>query len=190
MRKLGLVLLCLGMCAHHAAAETIMSPRTQAEHEAEMRALNEKYAPKADAQLEAQVRASGGVLPSATAQPTGDGAAQRAETEAARRQAESAAMAALGGKQALAAGTKVRADLIATGLDKFIFAGKTYSREALLPVLVELGKLYKLDHLVLLDSGGEPIQLNHLVELSKLSDSLSLPAMYQFGKELRAVSTR
>ncbi len=190
MSKLGLVLLSFLVYAHAARAETIMSPRTQAEHEAEIRALNEKYAPKADAQLEAQVRASGGVLPSATAQSSGDGAAQRAETESARRQAESAAMAAVGGKLAPAAGTKVRADLIATGLDQFIFAGKTYNREALLPVLVELGKLYKLDHLVLMEAAGAPIQLNHLVELSKLSDSLSLPAMYQFGKELRAVSTR
>ena len=36
-----------------ADAETIMSPRSKAEHEAEIRALNEKYAPKPDAQLEA-----------------------------------------------------------------------------------------------------------------------------------------
>jgi len=173
-----------------ANAETIISPRSKADHEAEVRALNEKYAPKADAQLEAQVQASGGVLPSATRTPTGDGEAQRAAIESARRQAESAAMAALGGKQAPAAGTKVRAELIATGLDKFMFDGKVYSREDLMPVLVELGKLYKLDHLVLLDSGGEPIQLNHLVELSKLSDGLKLPALYQYGNELRAVSTR
>ena len=176
--------------AQLAQAETIMTPRSKAEHEAEIRALNEKYAPKPDAQLEAQVLASGGVLPSATRAPTGDGEAARAEIESARRQAQSAAMAALGGKQAPAAGTKVRADLIATGLDKFIFADKSYDREALMPVLVELGKLYKLDHLVLLDSGGEPIQLNHLVELSKLGDALNLPAFYQYGKELRAISTR
>ncbi len=173
-----------------AVAETIISPRSQAEHEAEIRALNEKYAPKPDAQLEAQVQASGGVLPSATHTPTGNGEAQRAEMESARRQAESAAMAALGGKQAPAAGTKVRAELIATGLDKFMFGGKAYSRDELLPVLVELGKLYQLDHLVLLDSGGEPIQLKHLVEFSKLSDGLKLPALYQYGNELRAISTR
>ena len=72
----------------NAAAETIMSPRSQADHEAEVRALNEKYAPKPNAQLEAQVQASGGVLPSATHTPTGDGAAQRAAIESARRQAE------------------------------------------------------------------------------------------------------
>lgn len=173
-----------------ANAETIMSPRSKADHEAEIRALNEKYAPKADAQLEAQVQASGGVLPSATRAPTGDGEAERAAIASARRQAESAAMAALGGSHAPAAGTKVRAELIATGLDKFMFDGKVYRREDLLPVLVELSKLYTLDHLVLLDSGGEPIQLNHLVELSKLSDGLKLPALYQYGKELRAVSTR
>ena len=98
-------------------------------------------------------------------------------------------MAALGGKQAPAAGTKVRAELVAVGLDKFMFDEKVYSREELLPVLVELGKLYKLDHLVLLAS-GEPIQLNHLVELSKLSDGLKLPALYQYGNELRAINTR
>ncbi len=173
-----------------ANAETIISPRSKAEHEAEVRALNEKYAPKPNAQLEAQVQASGGVLPSTTHTPTGDGEAQRAAIESARRQAESAAMAALGGKQTPAAGTKVRAELVAVGLDKFMFGGKVYSREDLLPVLVELGKLYKLDHLVLLDSGGEPIQLNHLVALSKLSDGLNLPAFYQYGNELRAISTR
>ena len=173
-----------------ADAETIMSPRSKAEHEAEIRALNEKYAPKPDAQLEAQVQASGGVLPSETRTPTGDGEAQRAAVETARRQAESAAMAALGGKFAPTAGSKVRAELIATGLDKFMFSDKIYRREDLLPVLIELGKLYKLDHIVLLDSGGEQIQLNHLVELSKLSDGLKLPALYQYGNELRAISTR
>ena len=172
-----------------ASAETIISPRSPAEHEAEVRALNEKYAPKSNAQLEAQVQASGGVLPSAIHTPTGDGEAQRAAVESARRQAESAAMAALGGKQTPAAGTKVRAELVAVGLDKFMFGGKIYSREELLAVLVELGKLYKLDHLVLLAS-GEPIQLSHLVELSKLSAGLKLPALYQYGKELRAISAR
>ena len=172
-----------------ASAETIISPRSRADHEAEVRALNEKYAPKSNAQLDAQVQASGGVLPNALHTPTGDGEAQRAAVESARRQAESAAMAALGGKQTPAAGTKVRAELGASGLDKFIFGGKIYSREDLLPVLVELGKLYKLDHLVLLAS-GEPIQLSHLVALSKLSESLKLPALYQYGNELRAISTR
>lgn len=170
-------------------AETIMSPRSKAEHEAEIRALNEKYAPKADAQLEAQVQASGGVLPSATRTPTGEGEAQRAMVESARRQAESLAMAAVGGKQTPTAGTKVRAELAAVGLDKFMFGGKIYSREDLMPILVELGKLYKLDHLVLLAT-DEPIQLSHLVALSKLSDGLKLPALYQYGNELRAVSTR
>jgi hypothetical protein len=177
------VILMLGF----AHAETIMSPRSKADHEAEVRALNEKYAPKADAQLEAQVRASGGAMPSgvgSAAKPLVSG-----ETENAKRQAESAAMAAVGGNKQPAKGTKVRAELTATGLDKFVFAGKTYDRESLYPVLVELGKLYTLDHIVLLD-GGEAIQLNHLVELSKLSNSLQLPAMYQYGKELRAINAR
>lgn len=173
-----------------AHAETVISPRSRADHEAEVRALNEKYAPKPDAQLEAQVQASGGILPSAIHTPTGDGEAQRATAESARRQAQSAAMAVLGGKQTPAAGTKVRAELVASGLDKFMFGGKIYSREDLLPVLVELSKLHTLDHLVLLDSGGEPIQLNHLVALSKLSDGLNVPALYQYGNELRAISTR
>ena len=173
-----------------ARAETVISPRSRADHEAEVRALNEKYAPKPNAQLEAQVQASGGILPSAIHTPTGDGEAQRATAESARRQAQSAAMDVLGGKQTPAAGTKVRAELVASGLDKFMFGGKIYSREDLLPVLVELSKLYTLDHLVLLDSGGEPIQLNHLVALSKLSDGLNVPALYQYGNELRAISTR
>lgn len=173
-----------------ARAETVISPRSRADHEAEVRALNEKYAPKPNAQLEAQVQASGGILPSAIHTPTGDGEAQRATAESARRQAQSAAMAVLGGKQTPAAGTKVRAELVASGLDKFMFGGKIYSREDLLPVLVELSKLHTLDHLVLLDSGGEPIQLNHLVALSKLSDGLNVPALYQYGNELRAISTR
>ena len=173
-----------------ARAETVISPRSRADHEAEVRALNEKYALKPNAQLEAQVQASGGILPSAIHTPTGDGEAQRATAESARRQAQSAAMAVLGGKQTPAAGTKVRAELVASGLDKFMFGGKIYSREDLLPVLVELSKLHTLDHLVLLDSGGEPIQLNHLVALSKLSDGLNVPALYQYGNELRAISTR
>ena len=82
----------------------------------------------------------------------------------------------------------MRADLLALGADQFVFAEKPYSREALLPVLIELGKLYNLDHVVLLTQ-GDPIQLAHLVELSKLSESLKVPAMYQLGDQLRAVNT-
>jgi hypothetical protein len=180
------LLLALMLLCGLAQAETIISPRSKAEHEAEMRALTEKYAPKTDAKMEQQAQASGGVLPStaSSSKPLVSG-----DAENARRQAQSAAMAAVGGDKAPAKGTKVRAELTATGLDKFIFAGKTYDRESLYPVLVELGKLYTLDHIVLLDH-GEAIQLNHLVELSKLSNSLQLPAMYQYGNELRAINAR
>lgn len=167
-------------------AETVISPRTKAEHEAQMRELAKKYAPTMDPELEQQLRASGGVLPSKA------NAASPADIDPltqidARRQAESAAMAAIGGNQKPAPGTKVRADLLALGADQFVFAEKPYTREALLPVLIELATLYRLDHIVLL-TRGEPIQLSHLVELARLSESLKVPALYQLGDQLRAVN--
>jgi hypothetical protein len=187
LKSVALALLSAQLCF----AETIMSPRTQAEHDAEMKALSEQYAPKRDPQLEAQVAASGGVLPAAGAKPDAAsiGLAAQAQEQAAQRTARSLAMAAIGGKTAPAKGTKVRAELLAVGLDKFSFGGKVYDTTSLTPVLAELGKLYTLDHLALLDT-GEPIQLNHLVELSKLGERLKLPAMYTSNGVLRAVNTR
>ena len=183
----GMIALSVSLSAVQVRAETVISPRTKAEHEAEMRELAKKYAPKLDPELEQQLKASGGVLPS----KSGGGATGDIDPLTqidARRQAESAAMAAIGGKQKPAPGTKVRADLLAQGADQFVFAEKSYRRDALLPVLIELGKLYNLDHIVLL-SGNDPIQLSHLVELSKLSESLKVPALYQLGDQLRAVKT-
>lgn len=183
---IGMVALTM-VGATQVRAETVISPRTKAEHEAEMRELAKKYAPTMDPELEQQLKASGGVLPSKTGVSGTPEVDPLAQIDA-RRQAESAAMAAIGGNQKPAPGTKVRADLLAFGADQFVFAEKPYSREALLPVLVELGKLYNLDHIVLL-TDADPIQLSHLVELSKLSESLKVPALYQLGDQLRAVNT-
>ena len=183
-----MIALMLSLSAVPVRAETVISPRTKAEHEAQMRELAKQYAPKLDPELEQQLKASGGVLPSKSNTSAVPSEIDPLTQIDARRQAESAAMAAVGGKQKPAAGTKVRADLLALGADQFVFAEKPYSREALLPVLIELGKLYNLDHVVLLTQ-GDPIQLAHLVELSKLSESLKVPAMYQLGDQLRAVNT-
>lgn len=188
MSKLLLAVLAVAVfAATQVRAETVISPRTKAEHEAEMRELAKKYAPTMDPELEQQLKASGGALPSKTGVSGTDAVDPLAQIDA-RRQAESAAMAAIGGKQKPELGTKVRADLLALGADQFVFAEKPYNREALLPVLIELGKLYNLDHIVLL-TDGDPIQLAHLVELSKLSESLKVPALYQLGDQLRAVNT-
>jgi hypothetical protein len=171
-----LTIICLICLTSTLWAETIMSPRTKAEHEAELKRLSELYAPSADPKLQAQRAEQIAAEPAAGSTTEVSPAPQAPLTKA-----------AIGQGQTPAAQAKVRAELLASGLDKFIFAGKVYDRATLLQVLQELGGQYQLDHLVLLQ-GGEKIQLNHLVELSKLSDSLKLPAMYQLGSELRAVN--
>lgn len=169
-------------------AETVLMPRTSAEREADLRALSEKYAPKPDPQLEAQLRQSGGVLPTDAA--NAPVTSESAGSSDARLLADAAASVALGGAAAPAAGTKVRIELYAHGLSKFTFSGQTYDVASLQPVLEELAKKYKLDHIVLLNAPDTLVELSHLVELAKLGKALALPAVYQEGKELKAVDTR
>ena len=180
-----MVLTSLSSICH---AETVLMPRTAAEREANLRALSEKYAPKPDPQLEAQLRQSGGVLPTASADAPI--ASESAASSDARLLADAAASVALGGATAPAPGTKARIELYAHGTSKFTFSGQTYDVVSLQPVLEELAKRYKLDHIVLLNAPDALVELSHLVELAKLGKALALPAVYQEGKELKAVDTR
>lgn len=181
---LGLLTLLSGLCH----AETVLMPRTAAEREADLKALSEKYAPRADPQLEVQLRQSGGALPTDhSGAPT---VSANAASSDARLLADAAASVALGATSAPAPGTKVRIELYPSGLNKFTFSAQIYDVASLQPVLEELATKYKLDHIVLLNGPESLVELSHLVELAKLGKALALPAVYQEGNELKAVDTR
>ncbi len=185
--------IVLALSAHIAFAETILSPRSRAESEAERKLLEEKYAPKLDPKLAEQLAESDGVIVTTGNTPVANNdnlpAARHTapivefHQAKAQQQAERAAAAT----PALQTGSKLRVDLIAQANGQFLFNGQSYTREELAPVLVSLGQQYRLDHIVLLQSGSEPISLIAQVELSKLSAQLNTPAMYQSGNQLRAV---
>jgi hypothetical protein len=179
LTRVSLLILLLGnLLAPAVGAETIISPRTKAEHEADMKRLSELYGPKADPRLLEQVKA----------QQAGQ-TAQAAETLTSKTATPTAQPPAAKPSQAPSAkpAEKIRAELGASGQDRFIFAGKVYSRLELEPVLRDLDQSYALDHIALM-SNAEPIQLKHLIELSKLSEALKKPAMYQDGDQFKAVN--
>jgi hypothetical protein len=165
----------------HAVAETIMSPRTKAEHEADMKRMNELYGPKQDAKLQTQVQAQASNNDPAVAASTASATPIVRPATTPANTSNSAA------PQAAAKVEKIRAELSASGIDRFKFAGKIYTREELEPVLIDLAASYPLDHIALM-STGDPIQLKHLIELSKLSQVLKKPAMYQSGNQFKAVN--
>jgi hypothetical protein len=181
LTRMSLVVLLLGnLLAPAVAAETIISPRTKAEHEADMKRLSELYGPKADPRLLEQVKA----------QQSGQ-TAQAAESVTAKPAMPTpqppVAKPASAPLQSAKPAEKIRAELGASGQDRFVFAGKVYSRLELEPVLRDLDQSYALDHIALM-SNAEPIQLKHLIELSKLSEVLKKPAMYQDGDQFKAVN--
>jgi hypothetical protein len=181
-----LTILSVGLALPVVAlgAETIMSPRTKAEHEADLKRMNELYGPKQDAKLQDQVQAQAANNDPAVAAATVNA------TPIARPATPSVATpaaAAVTPSAPAAKADRIRAELSAVGTDRFKFGGKTYTRTELEAVLIDLASSYPLDHIALL-SNGDPIQLSHLIELSKLSEALKKPAMYQSGNQFKAVN--
>jgi hypothetical protein len=190
--SMGLISMLVLIVASQAVAETVLTPRTKAEHEAELKALQEKYGPRSDPKLQAQ---TGQVV---TAQTTAPSAPVRSNTAVAgnlsaadiERDARQAADA-VKSSQKLAPGQKIRVDLMARSDGRFGFNGKDYQRIELQAVLQALGKNYKIDHLVLMQSAADqPIALTQKLALSDLSTTLKTPALFQDGTQLRAVDAQ
>ncbi len=179
-------------------AETVMTPRDKAAFEAELRALNEKYGPKAGGAM-AQ-GASSMAEPKVVPVPETEAAPVSASaviTEADSQQAaESALLSAKanqqldGDKSAGGSATKLRIELSPKNAREFVFDGQSYTQPDLMPILQALKQTHALDYVVLLQDGAAPVQLTHIVELAKISRALSTPAVYQDGSQLRAVDAR
>lgn len=201
----GLLLAAL-LLSSAGFAETVMTPRDRAAYDAEMQALNEKYGPKAGAMAlgassmsEADAKVDDATA--ATAEPTAQPAV--APVQSARptpipegeQAAESALLSAqanqqLTGASNTAAVSKLRIELSPKNAREFVFDGQSYTQTDLMPILQALKQKHALDYVVLLQAGDEPVKLTHIVELAKISRELLTPAVYQDGKQLRAVDAR
>jgi|GEM_PF-1692393 len=197
----GLLLTTL-MVSQMVSAETVMTPRDRAAFEAELQALNEKYGPKAGAmELAASSMDEADARPSAeaasTSEPMAAPMANAVQTPAleGEQAAQSALLSAranqqLTGASTTAAVSKLRIELSPKNARDFMFDGQSYTRRDLMPILQALKQKYAIDYVVLLQAGAEPVQLTHIVELAKISRELLTPAVYQDGKQLRAVDAR
>ncbi|MCU0756796.1 MAG: hypothetical protein MUE46_17075 [Xanthomonadales bacterium] len=170
------LLLCTLLCATSASADTILSPRTKAEHEADVKALQEKYGPARD-----------------------DAAALTASSTTPRPAAGNPVLPAPGAAPAVrpppapvappeAGSERVRVTLYPEGNRGFLYNGKSYDTAALTQVLQELGRQQRMDSLLLLESEDRIVELTHVVELAKLGKALKLPTMYQQGQEFKSIS--
>lgn len=179
-------------------AETVMTPRDKTAFEAEMRALNEKYGPKAGGAM-AEGASSMAEL-KAESVPATEAASVSASaviSEADSQQAAESALLSAKANQQLGGGpatgskvSKLRIELSPKNAREFIFDGQSYTQPDLMPILQSLKQTHALDYVVLLQDGAEPVQLTHIVELAKISRALSTPAVYQDGTQLRAVDAR
>ncbi|MCU0757439.1 MAG: hypothetical protein MUE46_20400 [Xanthomonadales bacterium] len=159
-----------------ASADTILSPRTKAEHEADLKALQDKYGPARD---DAAALTASSVSPRPPA----------AEPAPAARPAVPAAAPTPGPAAPAAAGSeRVRVTLYPEGARGFLFNGKSYDTASLTQVLQELGRQQRMDSLLLLESEDRIVELTHVVELAKLGKALKLPTMYQQGQEFKSIS--
>ncbi len=156
-----------------ASADTILSPRTKAEHEADLKALQEKYGPARDD----------------AAALTATGAASRpSEVPGNPIPAPVTPAGATAAPAATAGNERVRVTLYPEGVRGFLFNGKSYDTAALTQVLQELGRQQRMDSLLLLESEERVVELTHVVELAKLGKALKLPTMYQQGQEFKSIS--
>jgi len=199
----GLLLTTL-LISQMVSAETVMTPRDRAAFEAELQALNEKYGPKAGAMElaassmdEADADARPSAEAASTSEPMATPVANAVQTPAleGEQAAQSALLSAranqqLTGASTTAAVSKLRIELSPNNAREFMFDGQSYTRRDLMPILQALKQKYAIDYVVLLQAGAEPVQLTHIVELAKISRELLTPAVYQDGKQLRAVDAR
>lgn len=161
------VLLVALAAAAAVQADEVMMPRGKQAYEQHLKELQAKYGVKEGAELKADVQASG----SSVVEARGEAAV------------------AISGRSlsGVAAGSRLRVSLLPVGADRFSFDGQSFDVAGLEDELRALAQTYTLDTLVLLE-GEADIQALHLVELSRLSATFGIPALYQRGDSLLAVT--
>lgn len=182
----------LALCVfwvHAAVAEEVLAPRGKEAYEAHLKELEAKYGARDDAGLRAEVDAA--TRPVAIAQPVPQSEPVASSPGSAPVSASASLKPAVSvsgrpGVQ-VPAGARLRIALTPLGADRFGFDGESLDRGALEVALTGLAQTYAIDTLVLLET-ETPIQALHLVELSRLSAHFKIPALYQRGQTLLAVS--
>ncbi len=200
MHRLALIFSLILITAS-AFADTVLSPRSKAEHEADLKALQEKYGPKEDPKLQEQLRAQQSAnVPSTSSEPvieldlSHEAPASKSPATNVASTAPTANSAANNTATSTSvptrpAGDKVRIDLYPEGSDRFRFVDVVYTREQLLEKLTTISQRYTLDHIVLYPD-KQAIELPHLLELAKVAETLKVTALYQSGDQLRPVATK
>lgn len=152
-----------------SATETILSPRTKAEHEADLKALQEKYGPARD-----------------------DAAALTVDSRPVPASISTPAPESSRGSSAPppAAAQRMRVTLYPDGDRGFLYNEERYDTTALTQLLADLGRRERLDSLLLLEREDRVVGLTHVVELAKLGKALKLPTMYQQGSEFKSISAQ
>lgn len=167
MTSIRILLVCCLLSSTAGATETILSPRSKAEHEADLKALQEKYGPARDDAAALTVDNRPVAPPTVT--PASPGRAGTAPPVAAQR---------------------IRITLYPDGDRGFIYNEERYDTAALTRMLADLGRRERLDSLLLLEREDRVVELTHIVELAKLGKSLKLPTMYQQGSEFKSISAQ
>lgn len=165
-RRLALLVWLASLPLCGALADEVMMPRGKQAYEAHLKELEAKYGAKDDSELKNEVVAANG----------GVGLNRSEATTVSGRSIKG-----------VAPGSRLRISLLPLGADRFSFDNQSFDSAGLQAELQGLAQTYTLDTLVLLE-GDAPIQALHLVELSKLSATFEIPALYQRGDSLQAVS--
>jgi hypothetical protein len=152
-------------------AEELMMPRSKRDYEDHLKELQSKYGVKDDGALKSDVVAA------STDEPrVGAGLTRSEATTISGRSLKN-----------VTPGSRLRISLQPVGADRFSFDQQSFDAGSLQVELEALAQTYVLDTLVLLE-GDAPIQALHLVELSRLSATFKIPALYQRGESLHAVT--
>lgn len=170
MKTIRILIAAALLSAQASATETILSPRSKAEHEADLKALQEKYGPARDDAAALTV----------DSRPTAPIGATPAPARSAPAPAAPPPVAA----------QRVRITLYPDGDRGFLYNDKRYDTTALTQLLGDLGRQQRLDSLLLLERDERLVELTHVVELAKLGKALKLPTMYQQGSEFKSISAQ
>lgn len=153
-----------------AVAETVFSPRTKAEHEADVKALESAYGP---ARKGSVLEADSKPPPFPIATPS-SGAAPAASTAPAP----------------VADAQRVRVSLLPEAGGRFKLNNDSYDTQAMIRKLTDLNKRSKIDAVLLIEDKSQVIEVAHIVELAKIGQALKLPTLYQQGQEFKSISTK
>jgi hypothetical protein len=142
-----------------ASAETVLLPRTKADHQADLRALEERYGAKHEGELRQQIEVQ--------------------SAEVAREREARAEVPA----------PRVQITLEARSNGLFFFADRELTGPALEAELESLKALSRIDSVLLLESSSASIEASHLIELLRISRQFDVLALYQKGQEVLPVGS-